>query len=344
MANRPISSVGPNRCLTTRSIRSAWCRSPVNSATVSTTCSRVLGPAREPSLVRWPTSTVARDRALASTTRRWADARTWPTEPGAPPSAARCTVWTESTMSRSGRSSSRWATMASTEASPASHRSSWTAPRRSARRRTWAADSSALTSSTRPPARTRAAANCRVRVDLPTPGSPPSRVTDPGTSPPPRARSASAIPVGAAADSSAASADMGRASPTSNPAGGTAPAPPPGPDRTTGTSTRAFQSPQVPHRPTQLGWGAPQEAHSKVVRGRGPAVRLVMATNLRTACDRPGRAQPGRARNRPAKPSITGWANPSGTSALPRSSTVDIPRLRAASRVTGSESMSSMSA
>ena len=256
---------------------------------MSTTCSRVLGPASDPSLVTWPTSTVARDRALASATRRWADARTCPTEPGAPPSVATCTVCTESTTSRSGSSRSRWATMASTAASPANHKSSWTASSRTARSRTWAADSSALTSSTRPPARTLAAANCRVRVDLPTPGSPPNRVTDPGTSPPPNARSASVMPVGTADDSSGANADMGTASPTSGTNTDAPPMPDPpldaAPPRTTATSTRAFQSPHVPHRPTQLGWGAPHEAHSKVVLVRGPVVRLVMGRNLRTACD-----------------------------------------------------------
>ena len=89
------------------------------------------------------------------------------------------------------------------------------------------------------------------------------------------------MPVGTTPDSSGDSADMGCASPTSR----TAPEPDADPDLTTGTSTRAFQSPQVPHRPTQLGWGAPQEEHSNEVRTRGPALRLVMGRNLRTAYD-----------------------------------------------------------
>ena len=47
----PSSSVGPKRCFNARSMRSAWCRSPSNESTVSTTCSSVRGPASEPSLV-----------------------------------------------------------------------------------------------------------------------------------------------------------------------------------------------------------------------------------------------------------------------------------------------------
>ena len=40
------------------------------------------------------------------------------------------------------------------------------------------------------------ASACSSRVDLPTPGSPPSTVTDPATSPPPSTRSSSGSPVG----------------------------------------------------------------------------------------------------------------------------------------------------
>src|SRR3546814_9430280 len=41
----------------------------------------------------------------------------------------------------------------------------------------------------------RSAAACNSSVDLPIPGSPPISVADPSTSPPPSARSSSAIPV-----------------------------------------------------------------------------------------------------------------------------------------------------
>ena len=65
---------------------------------------------------------------------------------------------------------------------------------RSARSRTCSGDSSPATSSTgrwAPIAPSMAA----VRLDLPTPGSPPSSTSEPGTRPPPSTRSSSAIPV-----------------------------------------------------------------------------------------------------------------------------------------------------
>ena len=83
ISNRPSSSVAPNRCLTARSSRRAWCRSPSKARTVSTTCSSTRGPARWPSLVTWPTSTTAHAPApWPRCTRRWAHSRTWVTEPG----------------------------------------------------------------------------------------------------------------------------------------------------------------------------------------------------------------------------------------------------------------------
>ena len=84
---------------------------------------------------------------------------------------------------------------AGTSASVDSHSSSCTAPRRSARARTCDADSSADTYSTRRPPRATSAATCRASVDLPMPGSPPSKVAEPATSPPPNTRSSSVTPV-----------------------------------------------------------------------------------------------------------------------------------------------------
>ena len=77
----PSSSVDPKRCLTARSRRRAWWRSPSNDSTVSTTCSSTRGPASAPSLVTWPTSTMATPRRLASTTSCWAHSRTWADRP-----------------------------------------------------------------------------------------------------------------------------------------------------------------------------------------------------------------------------------------------------------------------
>src|SRR5262249_23465767 len=68
-------------------------------------------------------------------------------------------------------------------------------PSRSARRRTCSGDSSPATYRTTRPCRASALHACSVSVDLPIPGSPPTRVTEPCTIPPPSTRSSSPIPV-----------------------------------------------------------------------------------------------------------------------------------------------------
>ena len=67
-------------------------------------------------------------------------------------------------------------------------------PRRRARRATCLSDSSPVAYSTGPAA-LMAAADCSMSVDLPMPGSPPIKVTEPGTRPPPSTRSSSPEPV-----------------------------------------------------------------------------------------------------------------------------------------------------
>ena len=69
---------------------------------------------------------------------------------------------------------------------------------RSARKRTWDADSSPLIYNARIPTFAVCAATERRRVDLPTPGSPANKIAAPGTSPPPSTRSNSLTPVGLA--------------------------------------------------------------------------------------------------------------------------------------------------
>ena len=144
---RPSSSVGPKRCFSARSMRSAWCRSPSNDSTVSTTCSSVRGPASEPSLVTWPTSNVAMPRSLASRCSRCAPSRTCATDPGPPGASGSWTAWIESIAITSGahrfdvRARRRAATFRTT-----TRRSGASVPSRSARSRTCAADSSAHTS------------------------------------------------------------------------------------------------------------------------------------------------------------------------------------------------------
>ena len=69
-------------------------------------------------------------------------------------------------------------------------------PRRPARRRTCCADSSAATRRQRRPVAAIAAMAWSRRVDFPVPGSPPSRVAEPGNKPPASTRSSSPMPVG----------------------------------------------------------------------------------------------------------------------------------------------------
>src|SRR5216684_3270282 len=64
--------------------------------------------------------------------------------------------------------------------------------KRSARRRNWSGDSSPETYSVAMPWLSSRAAHCMRSVDLPMPGSPPTRTTEPGTMPPPKTKSNSA--------------------------------------------------------------------------------------------------------------------------------------------------------
>ena len=138
---------------------------------------------------------------LASSIRRSADSRTWPTLPAAPSSSSTVAVWIESTTTRPGRSARAISQIRPT---------SWSA-------RTWTPlgrgpdqqlepggakpDLAGRFLAARvehrlvpPEARVSPAAAWRRSVDLPIPGSPPTRTSDPGTRPPPRTRSSSPIP------------------------------------------------------------------------------------------------------------------------------------------------------
>ncbi len=171
-------------------------------------------------------------------------------------------------------------------------RSSWRPPSLSARPLTWMGDSSAQTIRTLRPQRTCSAANCRVSVDFPIPGSPPTRVTDPGTRPPPRALSSSLMPVGTAWNDVGGTCVIGTASPLWA-VGATI----------TRTSLRVFHSPQPGQQPTHLGGEVPQPEHTNEVRperARAPLGGLPAAWTLpervtwidmpltiERACDRP---------------------------------------------------------
>ena len=79
---------------------------------------------------------------LASSASALAASRTWPTDPGAPFMSARCIVWIESITQTFGFSASIVARMVSSELSASALTSRAAAPRRSARKRTCAVDSS----------------------------------------------------------------------------------------------------------------------------------------------------------------------------------------------------------
>ena len=218
ISNSPSSPVGPNRCFVARSSRSAWWRSPSNDSTVSTTCSSTRGPARVPSLVTWPTRTVATADVLATDSSCDAHSRTWVTVPAVDPSSGSRTVWIESTTTTSGSRSAIARSTFGSEVSESSHNPGSSAPRRSARRRTCCADSSADTSRALMPVAAIVATAWRRSVDLPIPGSPPTSVTEPGTSPPVITRSSSASPVALGAAAAVSTSAIGRGASTAWPA------------------------------------------------------------------------------------------------------------------------------
>ena len=240
-------------------------------------------------------------RSLASRTRRWAHSRTCTTEPGAEPE-----LGVEHGLDG------------------VDHDGRWPGPRRWPRRRRAAPSRPAATAGARarraarpgpapaacsprptrraPPRRPRPAAPsaCSSNVDLPMPGSPPSRVTEPGTRPPPRTRSSSATPVGrgralGGVDLEDRRRPVGR--PVARRAGprpGGAPRPPP-----RGCST----PPHVGQRPPTSGRPTPQSVQRWVVR------RRAMAATLRRGCatvrrvSHRGAGTTGRGRAAPLPPS-----------------------------------------
>jgi len=158
-----------------------------------------LGPASIPSLVTWPTTMTAMPSPLASSMSRSADSRTWPTDPAGPRARPR---------SRSG-SSLRPVRSAGPRAPGRRSGRPRSRPRPESVRRprlpaTPAGRLSAV--SARPTPRrgvqdVAAGGQARGRLQqqsgLADPGSPPSSTTD-RTSPPPRTRSSSEMPVGVA--------------------------------------------------------------------------------------------------------------------------------------------------
>ena len=151
-------------------------------------------------------------------------------------------VWMLSITTSCGCTASMAARIWGSDVSGSSHSSGRTASSRSARRRTCCALSSALTYSVR---WGHLARSCSKSVLLPMPGSPPSSVTDPGTSPPPNTRSSSARPVGWGCEHCASTWPMGMAG-DDGPVGATTGSP-------SVSSTSEFQASHTPQRPPHLG-------------------------------------------------------------------------------------------
>src|SRR5204862_174875 len=139
----------------------------------------------------------------------------------------------------------------------------------SARSRICAADSSPETYSVRRPAPCRLPSAIDVSVDLPMPGEPPISTIEPGTTPPPRIRSSSPIPV----DSRSWRSAFTSASRT-----GFAGRPPAGADlraSARASSASVFQAPQPGHCPCHLADSVPQAEQTKTVVGRAMGQRTV---------------------------------------------------------------------
>ena len=137
-------------------------------------------------------------------------------------------------------------------------------PRRAARSFTCAVDSSPVTSSARRSREIAASAISR-SVDFPTPGSPPTRTSEAGTSPPPSTRSSSGTPVGiraASSTSTSARRSSGFASAWPFPAGGAC-------------STSVPKLAQLGQRPSQRPVEYPQSEQEKCSGGRLSPCRRV---------------------------------------------------------------------
>src|SRR5712692_1482033 len=130
--------------------------------------------------------------------------------------------------------------------------------KRSARRRNWSGDSSPETYSVAMPWLSSRAAHCMRSVDLPMPGSPPTRTTEPGTMPPPKTKSNSANPVRQRSLPTVGRLESwtGTAVVSFEPSNFPT-------FRPTTSATSAFHAPHASHFPPHLGWSVPHSVHRK---------------------------------------------------------------------------------
>src|SRR5882724_9612493 len=160
----------------------------------------------------------------------------------------------ESTMSTCADRLDAASTRSSTQVSAISRAVAASSPNRRARSATCFNDSSPVAYSTAPKP-LRAAAAWSIKVDFPMPGSPPIRVTEPGTRPPPNTRSSSLEPVvtrDCSTMASAASDEEASVRGTLMDTGGFRVV------VACTSATRVFHSPQPAHCPCHFGEEAPQ--------------------------------------------------------------------------------------
>ena len=125
---------------------------------------------------------------MAQRSSRRPHSRTWTTLPGPDGASWVYKVWIESTMANAGRHSSRRTMIRSTSVSERRKMPSPEMPSRWERNLIWWGDSSPLAYITDWAVDDIYWAICNNSVDLPTPGSPASSETEPGTIPPPSTR------------------------------------------------------------------------------------------------------------------------------------------------------------
>ena len=260
ISNTPISLVAPKRFLAARRMRYVMCRSPSKYSTQSTMCSSTLGPAMLPSLLTCPITNTVTPCPFATCISAMVQSFTCPTPPAGESSSSLYSVWMESTISTSGCSSCTHSSTSPSRVSDSTNRFSLSTCSRSARSFSCRVDSSPDTYST--------LANrpscwqiCSIRVDLPMPGAPPTRTSDPFTAPPPSTRSSSPMPVEKRISSSACISVM-RDTFTGILALGVLP---PLDARSAACSTMEFHAPHTVHLPDHLGLSLPHSVQKNTV-------------------------------------------------------------------------------
>ncbi len=198
ISNTPISFVEPKRFFMLLIILYWLYWSPSIYKTQSTTCSNTFGPATSPLLFICPTTKIGIPVLLAALVSNAPQRRTCPILPGKPLDWIDCILWIESTTTSSKLPPSIKATTFSTVVSSVTIKLSllysFFTVNLSSLSINWEGDSSPQTYRTLPFSQKFKTIFIK-SVDFPTPGSPLSRITSPGTIPFPKTRSNSKEPV-----------------------------------------------------------------------------------------------------------------------------------------------------